>query len=127
LSGYRRFWRASAPSSSTFAKATRTTRSNASSVRTLLIHAYRRVLLRDPLLPPALLPLDWPGSGAYALCRDFYRLTHRDASGTSPADAVRSRRAMAPGRRRVLSQVRGPAAGMTCPGVQCTIEPLQVL
>jgi phenylacetic acid degradation operon negative regulatory protein len=48
-------------------------------VRTLLIHAYRRVLLRDPLLPPALLALDWPGAAAYALCRDFYRLTLRDA------------------------------------------------
>jgi len=48
-------------------------------VRTLLIHAYRRVLLRDPLLPAALLPLDWPGAAAYALCRGFYRLTHRDA------------------------------------------------
>ena len=48
-------------------------------VRTLLIHAYRRVLLRDPQLPAALLPLDWPGNAAYALCRDFYRLTHRAA------------------------------------------------
>lgn len=48
-------------------------------VRTLLIHAYRRVLLRDPLLPAALLPLDWPGAAAYALCRDFYRRTHRCA------------------------------------------------
>ncbi|MCC6193427.1 MAG: phenylacetic acid degradation operon negative regulatory protein PaaX [Burkholderiales bacterium] len=48
-------------------------------VRTLLIHAYRRVLLRDPLLPASLLPLDWPGAAAYALCRDFYRLTHRAA------------------------------------------------
>jgi len=48
-------------------------------VRTLLIHAYRRVLLRDPRLPAALLPLDWPGPAAYALCRDFYRLTHRAA------------------------------------------------
>ena len=48
-------------------------------VRTLLVHAYRRVLLRDPLLPAALLPLDWPGAAAYALCRDFYRLTHRSA------------------------------------------------
>jgi phenylacetic acid degradation operon negative regulatory protein len=64
-------------------------------VRTLLIHAYRRVLLRDPRLPAALLPLDWPGAAAYALCRDFYRLTHRaaerhllatlrDARGTLP-------------------------------------------
>jgi phenylacetic acid degradation operon negative regulatory protein len=25
------------------------------------------------------LPLDWPGAAAYALCRDFYRLTHRAA------------------------------------------------
>jgi phenylacetic acid degradation operon negative regulatory protein len=48
-------------------------------VRTLLIHAYRRALLRDPRLPPALLPLDWPGAAAFVLCRDFYRLT-REAS-----------------------------------------------
>jgi phenylacetic acid degradation operon negative regulatory protein len=48
-------------------------------VRTLLIHEYRRVLLRDPRLPASLLPLDWPGSAAYALCRDFYRLTHKSA------------------------------------------------
>ena len=45
-------------------------------VRTLLIHAYRRVLLRDPQLPSPLLPADWPGSAAYLLTRDFYRLTH---------------------------------------------------
>jgi len=44
-------------------------------VRTLLIHAFRRVLLRDPRLPSVLLPLDWPGAAAYALTRDFYRLT----------------------------------------------------
>jgi phenylacetic acid degradation operon negative regulatory protein len=48
-------------------------------VRTLLIHAYRRVLLRDPQLPRALLPAKWPGWAAYGLCRDFYRLTHAAA------------------------------------------------
>ncbi len=48
-------------------------------VRTLLIHAFRRVLLRDPQLPFALLPLDWPGAAAFTLCRDFYRLTHKRA------------------------------------------------
>ena len=57
-------------------------------VRTLLIHAYRRVLLRDPLLPAALLPLDWPGAAAYALCRDFYRLTHRSAEAHLAATLV---------------------------------------
>ena len=58
-------------------------------VRTLLIHAYRRVLLRDPQLPAALLPLDWPGAAAYALCRDFYRLTHRCGGAASRRDARR--------------------------------------
>jgi phenylacetic acid degradation operon negative regulatory protein len=41
--------------------------------RILLIHQYRRVLLRDPLLPPALLPTDWPAAEARALCGRIYR------------------------------------------------------
>ena len=42
-------------------------------VRVLLIHDYRRVLLRDPGLPPELLPADWSGLEASALCTDLYR------------------------------------------------------
>jgi phenylacetic acid degradation operon negative regulatory protein len=41
-------------------------------VRTLLIHEYRRLHLRDPLLPARLLQPDWPGTQAAALCRDVY-------------------------------------------------------
>ncbi|WP_213771414.1 phenylacetic acid degradation operon negative regulatory protein PaaX [Bradyrhizobium sp. dw_78] len=41
--------------------------------RILLIHHYRRVVLRDPLLPPALLPKDWPGRAARQLCGEIYR------------------------------------------------------
>jgi phenylacetic acid degradation operon negative regulatory protein len=41
-------------------------------VRTLLIHEYRRLHLRDPLLPAQLLPANWPGVQAAALCRDIY-------------------------------------------------------
>ncbi len=41
-------------------------------VRTLLIHEYRRLHLRDPLLPAKLLRADWPGVRAAALCRDIY-------------------------------------------------------
>jgi phenylacetic acid degradation operon negative regulatory protein len=48
-------------------------------VRSLLIHAFRRVTLHDPQLPPALLPPRWPAAAAYALCGDFYRLTQRSA------------------------------------------------
>ena len=36
--------------------------------RVLLIHDYRRAVLRDPLLPAALLPADWPQPAARALC-----------------------------------------------------------
>ena len=41
-------------------------------VRTLLIHEYRRIHLKDPLLPPALLPSGWVGTSAYGLCRALY-------------------------------------------------------
>ena len=41
--------------------------------RILLIHHYRRVVLRDPLLPTPLLPTDWPGRAARKLCGDIYR------------------------------------------------------
>ena len=48
-------------------------RAEAFMVRTLLIHEYRRVLLRDPNLPQALLPADWPGLQARSLCESLYR------------------------------------------------------
>lgn len=41
--------------------------------RTLLIHEYRKVLLRDPQLPASLLPADWQGDKARALCEALYR------------------------------------------------------
>lgn len=44
-------------------------------LRTLLIHEFRRVQLRDPQLPDALLAPDWPGHGARALCRALYEKT----------------------------------------------------
>ncbi len=49
------------------------TDADAFTARVLLIHHYRRVVLRDPLLPAALLPRDWPGRAARALCGDIYR------------------------------------------------------
>ena len=41
--------------------------------RILLIHQYRRVILRDPLLPQALLPPDWPAGEARSICARIYR------------------------------------------------------
>jgi phenylacetic acid degradation operon negative regulatory protein len=42
--------------------------------RTLLMHEFRRVQLRDPSLPRQLLPESWPGDTARAMCRDIYQL-----------------------------------------------------
>jgi phenylacetic acid degradation operon negative regulatory protein len=46
---------------------------DAFTARVLLIHHYRRVVLRDPLLPISLLPQDWPGRAARELCGVIYR------------------------------------------------------
>jgi len=48
-------------------------------IRTLLIQEYRRILLRDPLLPAELLPANWNGTAAYQLCRNLYRLVYAAA------------------------------------------------
>lgn len=48
-------------------------------VRTLLVHAYRRVQLHDPQLPLSLLGTDWPAQAAYQLCRDIYGKVARAA------------------------------------------------
>jgi len=41
--------------------------------RTLLVHEFRRIVLRDPGLPDALLPPDWPGAAARRLAGRIYR------------------------------------------------------
>jgi phenylacetic acid degradation operon negative regulatory protein len=62
-------------------------------MRTLLIHEYRRLHLRDPLLPPRLLRADWPGVRAAALCRNVYSRVF------APSEAYLS---------RVAAQLDGP-------------------
>ncbi len=49
-------------------------------LRTLAIHEYRRILLRDPQLPEELLPEQWEGREARQLCaRLYHRLEARAA------------------------------------------------
>ena len=42
-------------------------------LRLVLLDAYRRIILRDPHLPGALLPDNWVGNKAYELCRNIYQ------------------------------------------------------
>jgi phenylacetic acid degradation operon negative regulatory protein len=52
---------------------------DAFAIRSLLIHAYRRLQLHDPMLPIELLPDPWPGSDAYAVARAIYLLVYAQA------------------------------------------------
>jgi phenylacetic acid degradation operon negative regulatory protein len=45
---------------------------DAVAARALLIHDWRRIVLRDPGLPAELLPADWPGEEARRVARDIY-------------------------------------------------------
>lgn len=48
-------------------------------LRTLLVHDYRRALLRDPMLPSNLLPESWNGNTAKELFHDIYQIVWQDA------------------------------------------------
>lgn len=70
--GYKRFMALFEPLQKVLAKDATLEPETAFIVRTLLIHEYRKVHLRDPLLPRSLLPEDWVGASAYELCRNLY-------------------------------------------------------
>ncbi len=66
-------------------------------IRLLLIHRFRSVLLHDPRLPTAALPEDWPGSEARRLFAALYRhlspaaddhIARTFISGSGPLSAV---------------------------------------
>jgi phenylacetic acid degradation operon negative regulatory protein len=70
---YLKFMKTFEPLRASIDRRERMTDLDAFTARILLIHHYRRVVLRDPLLPVALLPSDWPGGAARTLCGEIYR------------------------------------------------------
>lgn len=70
--GYREFLDAFQPVCDAFVMAETPDDETCFALRTLAMHAYRRILLRDPKLPDELLDTDWPGLAAQDLCRDVY-------------------------------------------------------
>ena len=70
---YLKFMKTFEPLRAALARGTELSEAEAFTARILLIHHYRRVVLRDPLLPESLLPADWPGRAARALCGEIYR------------------------------------------------------
>jgi len=49
-------------------------------IRTMVVHEYRRILLRATALPPELLPAGWPGHTARELAAALYGRVHAAAS-----------------------------------------------
>ena len=74
IDSYRQFIATFAPLLATLQRDGAPDPAAAFAIRSLLIHAYRRVQLHDPMLPVELLPDPWPGSDAYALAGAIYRL-----------------------------------------------------
>ena len=70
--GYLKFIKSFDPLRELMDRRKRLSDTDAFTARILMNHQYRRVVLRDPLLPPALLPETWPGRAARALCRDIF-------------------------------------------------------
>lgn len=69
---YTRFLVAFTPVRDALAAGRAVTGLDALAARVLLVHEFRRIVLRDPLLPAAILPPKWPGAEARALCADLY-------------------------------------------------------
>jgi phenylacetic acid degradation operon negative regulatory protein len=70
-------------------------------LRLLLVHAYRELALRDPLLPPALLPPDWPGRGTRALFVRLYQALSPAAEADIAARFVDRTGTLRPDRKRL--------------------------
>jgi phenylacetic acid degradation operon negative regulatory protein len=93
---YRRFVDSFAAIKSSLDSAARLSPEAAFIIRTLLIHDYRKIHLRDPLLPPALLPADWVGSSAYELCGRLYSKVFSAAEEFLTATATTLEEALPP-------------------------------
>lgn len=76
-------------------------------VRTLLIHEYRKIHLRDPLLPASLLPADWVGTEAYELCRALYARVFAAADAHLSRNAATATGKLAPPSEAVFRRFGG--------------------
>lgn len=104
--------------------------SQALGLRLALTHAFREIALRDPRLPPALLPPDWPGTAARRLFVELYgALTPAAESALSVRFRDRAG-PLRPNRERLARRIRdlsGPSPApeeyAPAPGVPAPTDP----
>ena len=77
-------------------------------MRTLLIHQYRRIVLRDPILPPEILPNEWPGPAARALCAEIYACVLAASERWLDQNAMNESGACPPASGDVLDRFKRP-------------------
>ena len=94
--GYRRFVAMFEPLQTSLAHTRTLEPRTAFVIRTLLVHEYRKIHLRDPLLPRSLLPADWVGTRAYELCRTLYSKVFNSAEAFLTATAATRNGALPP-------------------------------
>ncbi|ANY79475.1 phenylacetic acid degradation operon negative regulatory protein PaaX [Microvirga ossetica] len=102
-SRYRRFLEAYSETLAALERGAPFTTLDALLVRILLIHDYRRAVLKDPLLPAQLLPKPWAGGAARDLCGAIYKTLLPAAEGWLDAHAE-SDRGPLPGADRDFGQ-----------------------
>ncbi len=78
-------------------------------VRMLLIHEYRKIHLRDPQLPPDLLPRAWIGAEAHELCRRLYAVAFAGAEEYLTQTARAARQTLPPPGPAVYARFGGLA------------------
>jgi phenylacetic acid degradation operon negative regulatory protein len=104
---YRRFVAHFEPLLAALATRSAPARLPAFTLRTLLIHEYRKVHLRDPLLPAELLPDDWVGADAYRLCRAIYERVARSSEAHLSAVGCRLDGALPPADQGLYARFGG--------------------
>ena len=85
-------------------------------VRTLLIHEYRKIHLRDPQLPPDLLPRAWIGAEAHELCRKLYAAVFAGSEEYLTQTAQSARQVLPPPGPAVYARFGGLADPRSEPG-----------
>jgi phenylacetic acid degradation operon negative regulatory protein len=102
----RQFLKAFGPVADEIAGGARLADAQAFQLRTLLIHDWRRIVLRDPLLPRAMLPEDWPGFRALELTAAVYRRALEGSERWLDRHAVNENGALPPAIRALEERVR---------------------
>lgn len=87
VQSYRAFIDRFAPLEAALAAGKKVASADALIARVLLIHEFRRIVLRDPGLPAALLPQDWPGAAARHLAARLYRKLVKESEAYLDAHA----------------------------------------